>query len=182
MGKKIVVLTGSPRKNGNSSALAESFIKAAERNGCSVTRFDAAELSIKECRGCRGCYGKGLACAFGDDFNKIAPALETADGLVLAAPVYWYSFPACLKAVIDKFYALFVGGKSFAGKKCALLACCADKPLSTFDGLLVTWRGTIRLMRGEIVGEVLIPGVAKAGDIQGTDGLRQAEALAEKFA
>ena len=75
-----------------------------------------------------------------------------------------------------------MGGRSFAGKKCALLACCADRPLSTFDGLLVTWRETIKLMRGEMVGEVLIPGVAKVGDIQGTDGLLQAEALAAKFA
>jgi multimeric flavodoxin WrbA len=182
MGKKIVVLTGSPRKNGNSAALAETFIKAAERNGCQVARFDAAELSVKECRGCRGCYSKGRACVFDDDFNKVAPALEAADGVVLVTPVYWYSFPACLKAVIDKFYALFVGGKFFAGKKCALLACCADKPVSTFDGMLVTWRETIKLMRGEMVGEVLVPGVAKAGDIKAADGLKQAEALAEKFA
>ena len=73
MGKKIVVITGSPRANGNSAAMAAAFVKAAEEKGHEVARFDAAMMNVGGCRACCGCFKSGKACAFDDDFNKIAP-------------------------------------------------------------------------------------------------------------
>ncbi len=91
MSKKIVVITGSPRKNGNSFATTEAFIKAVEEKGHTVTRFDAALKKVGGCRACETCFSTGKACTFDDDFNTIAPAILEADALVFTMPVYWYS-------------------------------------------------------------------------------------------
>ena len=91
MSKKIVVITGSPRKNGNSFAMTEAFIKAAKEKGHTVTRFDAALKKAGGCRACETCFSTGKACTFDDVFNTIAPAILEADALVFTMPVYWYS-------------------------------------------------------------------------------------------
>ncbi|MCH5254118.1 MAG: flavodoxin family protein, partial [Lachnospiraceae bacterium] len=91
MSKKIVVITGSPRKNGNSFAMTEAFIDAAKAKGHTVTRFDAALKTVGGCRACETCYSTGKACTFDDDFNTIAPAILEADAIVFTMPVYWYS-------------------------------------------------------------------------------------------
>lgn len=111
MNKKIVVLTGSPRKNGNSSAMADVFIQAAEAKGHSVTRFDAALRQVGGCRACETCFKTGKACSFDDDFNTIAPAILEADVVVFTMPVYWYSIPAQIKGVIDRLFSFVVGGR-----------------------------------------------------------------------
>ncbi len=178
--KSIVVLTGSPRKDGNSFALANAFIKAAEKRGCTVTRFDAAELEIKGCTACETCYQTGKACSFDDDFNKIAPTIEKADAVVLCTPLYWYTFPAKLKAVIDKFYALYIGKRGIGNKECALMVCCEGEA-EPMEGIRLSYRHTVELLEWTPVGEVLAPLVHKIGDIEKTDGIAQAEALAEMF-
>ena len=122
MNKKIVVITGSPRRNGNSFAMTAAFIKAAEGKGHSVTRFDAAAMNVGGCHACETCYKTGKACSFDDDFNAIAPAIMEADVVVFTMPVYWYSIPAQIKAVIDKLYSFCVAGKEIAGKGCALIS------------------------------------------------------------
>lgn len=181
MSKKVVVITGSPRKNGNSFAMTESFIKAAQEKGHSVTRFDAAMMEIGSCHACETCFSTGKACTFDDDFNKIAPAILEADALVFTMPVYWYSIPAQIKGVIDRIYSLVVGGKDISGKECALIACCEEEDLSVLDGVRIPMERTAALNKWTIVGEVLVPGVLKPGDIQKTDGCEQAAALAEKI-
>ena len=181
MSKKVVVITGSPRKNGNSFAMTESFIKAAQEKGHSVTRFDAAMMQIGGCRACETCFSTGKACTFDDDFNKIAPAILQADAIVFTMPVYWYSIPAQIKGVIDRIYSLVVGGKDISGKECALIACCEEEDLSVLDGVRIPMERTAALNKWTMVGEVLVPGVLKPGDIQKTDGCEQAAALAEKI-
>ena len=141
MSKKIVVITGSPRKNGNSFAMTEAFIQAAEEKGHSVTRFDAA--------------------------------------VVFAMPVYWYSIPAQIKAVIDKMFSFCVAGKNIAGKGCGLLCCCEEDDKSVMDGVRIPIERSAALLKWHMVGEVLIPGVLNAGDIEKTDGCKQAAALAD---
>ena len=181
MSKKIVVITGSPRKNGNSFAMTDAFIKAAEGKGYSVTRFDAAKRNVGGCRACETCYQARTAWSFDDDFNLIAPAVLEADVVVFSMPVYWYSIPAQLKAVIDKLYSFCVAGKDIAGKECMLIACCEEDDMSVLDGVRIPVERSAALMKWHMAGEVLIPGVLNAGDIEKTDGCRQAAALAEKI-
>ncbi len=181
MGKKVVVITGSPRKNGNSFAMTEAFIKAAETNGHTVTRFDAAMMKIGGCRACETCYSTGKACSFDDDFNSIAPAILEADAVVFTMPVYWYSIPAQIKGVIDHLFSMVVGGKDIAGKECALIACCEENDMTVMDGVRMPIERSAELIKWNMVGEVLVPGVLNTGDIEKTNGCKQAAELAEKI-
>ena len=180
--KKIVVITASRRVNGNSRRMADSFIKAAEAQGCQVTRFDAAGMKVEGCLACGRCFSAGKACAaVDDDFNKVADAIIAADGIVLVTPVYWYTFPAKIKLIIDKFYSFCVAKKDFSGKKCALIACCEDEPPETFDGIRFSYEHTMQLLNCESVDEILIPGVNKLGAIGDTDGEKRAAELAARM-
>ncbi|MCH5324227.1 MAG: flavodoxin family protein [Eubacterium sp.] len=181
MSKKIVVITGSPRKKGNSFAMTDAFIKAAEEKGHTVTRFDAAFMQIGGCHACETCFSTGKACTFDDDFNTIAPAILEADVIVFTMPVYWYSIPAQIKGVIDRIFSLVVGGKDIAGKECALITCCEEEDMSVMDGVRIPMERMCALNKWRMVGEVLIPGVLNAGDIDKTDGCKKAAELAEKI-
>lgn len=181
MGKKIVVITGSPRKNGNSFAMTEAFIEAAEKKGHSVTRFDAALKKVGGCHACETCFKSGKACSFDDDFNVIAPAILEADAVVFTMPVYWYSIPAQIKCVIDRLFSFVVGGKDIAGKECALISCCEENDMSVFDGVKMPIERSAELMKWIMVGEVLIPGVLNVDDIDKTNGCKQAAELADKI-
>lgn len=178
---KITVITGSPRKGGNSFAMTEAFIKEAEKKGHTVTRFDAAFMKIGGCHACMTCYKTGKACSFDDNFNIIAPAILDADAVVFTMPVYWYSIPSQIKGVIDRLFSLVVGRKDIAGKKCALITCCEEHDNSVMDGVRIPIERSAALLKWDIVGEVLVPGVLNVGDIEHTDGCSQAAALADKF-
>ena len=179
MSKKIVVITGSPRKDGNSFAMTKAFIEAAEAKGHTVVRFDAAEKNVGGCHACETCYKSGKACSFDDDFNTLAPDIIDADAVVFTMPVYWYSIPAQIKGVIDKLFSLVVGGKDIAGKKCALITCCEENEISVMDGVKVPIERSAALLKWEMAGEVLVPGVLKVGDIEKTDGCQKAADLAD---
>jgi len=181
MCKKIVVITGSPRKNGNSFAMTDAFIQAAQAKGHTVTRFDAALKNVGGCHACETCFKSGKACSFDDDFNTIAPAILEADAVVFTTPVYWYSIPAQIKGVIDKLFSLVVGGKDIAGKECALITCCEEEDMSVMDGVRIPIERSAALMKWHVVGEVLVPGVLNVGDIEKTDGCALAAALADKI-
>lgn len=178
---KITVITGSPRKKGNSFAMTESFIKEAEKLGHTIQRFDAVFMNIGGCHACNTCFKTGKACSFDDDFNVIAPAILDSDAIVYVTPVFWYSIPAQIKGVIDRIYSLVVGGKDFAGKKCGLITCCEEHDVTVMDGVRIPIERSAALLKWGMVGEVLIPGVLNEGDISNTDGCEQAKMLAHKF-
>lgn len=178
--KRVLLLTGSPRKNGNSSAMADAFVKRAELDGHQICRFDTAHMQVNGCDVCEKCFQDGSPCRMNDEFNQIASGFEWADAVVFATPVYWYSMPAQLKAVIDKMYAFLVCGRCnhIMEKECVLLACCEENDLSVFDGVRFIYERMAAQLNWYSLGEVLIPGVLNEGDIRKTDG----EPLAEQMA
>lgn len=178
---KIVVITGSPRRKGNSFAMTDAFVKAAEAKGNSVTRFDAAFMKIGGCHACMTCFKTGKACSFDDDFNQIAEAVLKADAVVYTMPVYWYSIPSQIKGVIDRIFSLVIGGKDISGKKCALITCCEESDMTVMDGVRIPLERSAKLLKWQMVGEVLVPGVLNEGAVSDTDGCEQAAALAGKF-
>ena len=95
---------------------------------------------------------------FDDDFNEIAPALLEADVVVFSMPVYWYSIPAQIKAVIDKMYSFCVAGKDIAGKECMLIACCEEDDQSVLDGVRIPIERTAALVKWHMAGECWFPG------------------------
>lgn len=181
MGKKIVVVTGSPRKGGNSDILAEAFITAAEGKGHQVTRFDAGRMKIGGCRACNACFKTGKACAFEEDFNTIATAIAEADAVVLATPTYWFSMSAQIKVVLDHMYSFLVGGKGeeIAGKKAAVLACSMSDAAGMMDAVTGPIVKSFAYLKWDCIGEVQVPGVANPGDVKNTDGCARAAAIAD---
>lgn len=178
---KITVITGSPRRNGNTFAMVDAFIKAAEAKGHEVVRFDAAMMHIGGCHACMTCFKTGKACSFDDDFNIIAPHILDSDAIVYAMPLYWYSIPAQIKGVIDRVFSFYVAEKPIQGKKMGLICCCEEDDVTMLDGIRIPMERTAALLKWDIVGEVLVPGVYEAGDIAKTDGCSRAAALAEMF-
>lgn len=103
--------------------------------------------------------------------------------LVFSCPVYWYSVPSQLKAVVDKMFSFVVGGKTdqFFGKKSALICCCEEKDPAILDGVRIPFERAAALNKRTVMGAVLVPGVYSVGDIDKTDGIAQAAAPADKF-
>lgn len=179
MGRKILVLTGSPRKGGNSDLLAEAFIKGAMAKGHETTKFECGYKSIKPCIACNACYTRTGACVFGDDFNQLAPLLELSDMIVFATPLYWYTFSAQLKAGLDKLYALFIGGRQSLIQDSMLLACGETKEESDYEGLIKTYQIIAKFNKWNDAGILVAPAVSDIGDIIKTDFLKKAEQMGQ---
>lgn len=98
MSKKIIILNGSPRKAGNTTALTAEFKKGAVEAGNTVTEFFLDGMNIN---GCKGCFGGGKnpdsPCVQKDDMDKIYPVYKEADIIVLATPLYYWTISGQLK-------------------------------------------------------------------------------------
>lgn len=172
---KIVVLTGSPRRNGNSAHLAEQFIKGAEEQGHEVFRFDCAFKQVAPCRACNRC-GMNGACILNDDFNELRPRLIEADMVVFAPPMYYFGMSAQMKRVIDRFYAIN-GQIKGRYKKAAFLMTYADTEPAEAQPMLLHCRTLLHYLGWESVGEVVASGVWTAGSVKNTSYADQAYRL-----
>ncbi|MDR1831392.1 MAG: flavodoxin family protein [Fusobacteriaceae bacterium] len=179
--KEILVITGSPRVGGNSDKMAWAFARGAEGKGNRVSYFEAGKKDILACIGCNTCFTRGQACSFDDDFREMAPLLEKADAVVFCTPLYYYSFPGKMKAAIDKFYAFLVGKHDLRGKECALLACGYGHRPDEFEALTKLYDLIYCGLGWKDRGRVLVRKALRMGDIEKTDGLRQAEELGASF-
>ena len=92
---KILLLSGSPRKNGNSSAMADAFTAGAQSAGHEVVRFDVGRMDIAGCQGCEYCHVQGEGqCVQQDDMQDIYPHLADCDMIVFASAVYYWTLTA----------------------------------------------------------------------------------------
>ena len=174
----ILVLTGSPRKNGKSAALAAQFIKGAEEAGHTVARFDAAFKNVHPCTACNSC-GMDGPCVFQDDFQFVREHIIPADLVAFATPMYYFGFSSQLKAVIDRFYA--INGSIHVAKKAVLLMTYANtsdrqaSPIKTHYQILLEYLGW------KDVGRIIVPGVWPAGSVNSTEYPRLAYELGRKL-
>lgn len=163
---KIIVLTGSPRKNGNSDILATQFIRGVEENHQEVIRFDAAFKQVHPCVACNTCRMKGGPCVFQDDFAQISQEIIAADMVVFASPIYYFGISAQLKAVIDRFYS--INEQICKPKQAVLLLTYADDTRETAEPIISHYQAMLKYLRWQDVGQVLASGVWDAGDINDT--------------
>ena len=176
---KIVVLTGSPRRNGNSAYLAEQFIKGAQEKGHEIYRFDCAFKQVEPCRACNRC-GMDGPCVIKDDFNELRPHLIAADMVVFATPMYYFGISAQMKRVIDRFYAINGQIKGHY-KKAAYLMTYADTAKKEAEPMLLHYRTLMEYLGWESVGEVVASGVWTAGSIRNTRYPEQAYQLGKSL-
>ena len=171
----ILILSGSPRKDGNTELLAEAFAKgAAEHHHVEI--LSVHNYNVNPCLGCNACFKTNGVCAQKDDMTFIYEKMIQADMLVIASPVYFYGISAQLKAVIDRFHNPI--RDTFHIKKMALLLVGAASLPELFDAILTEYNLCLKFFNIEDAGKVLVRGVKDKGDIKNTDALNEAYKLA----
>ena len=150
---KIVLLEGSPNKNGSSNLLADSFRQGAEEAGYSVEIIDTAHANIHPCTGCIRCGYEG-PCVQKDDVEGIRRKILAADMLVFVTPLYYYGMSAQLKIMIDRFCA-FNSSIQRKHMKAALLTAAWNSDDWTFEALEAHYKTLVRYLNLEDMGMVL---------------------------
>ena len=175
---KILVLTGSPRKGGNSSVLPDYFIKGAQEAGHETERFDAAFKSVHPCIECNRCRMDG-PCIFKDDFEFVRNNIIDADAVVFATPMYYFGISARLKAVIDRFYA--INGKIHVPQKAVLLMTYANTAASEAVPIESHYDVLLRYLGWHDTGRVIASGVWPIGAVNRTKYPEQAYELGKNM-
>ena len=183
MGKKVLVLTSSPRKNGNTSKMADAFTRGAEQAGHEVFRFDAAFHNIGGCTACDTCWSTGEACSISKDFNKLAVLLESCDVLLISVPLYWLGFPAQVKGAIDKMYAYGGSGglRPLAVKESYLFVCGGDTDKEEYKPILATYEGIAGFLSWKDRGILQTGGLDEQGAIEKSGLLEKAEEMGQSI-
>lgn len=150
---KIVVLEGSPNRNGSTHILADCFRQGAEEAGHTVEMIDVAHANIHPCTGCVHCGYNG-PCTQKDSVDAIREKILDADMLVLATPLYYYGMSAQLKIMIDRFCA-FNGSIQRKHMKSALLAVAWNSDDWTFEALEAHYKTLVRYLNLKDMGMVL---------------------------
>ena len=175
MGRKIVVLNGSPRKKGNTSALVRVFTRGAEEAGHTVTEFFLDGMDIHGCKGCFGGHsGRDCPCVQKDDMGKIYPAVRESDVVVLASPLYYWNLSGQLRTAVDRLFALEEGDGNLLrghGRASALLMAAEG---NGFGDVLTYYDHLLEHLQWQNLGHVLAGGNGDAGDIDGKPELRAA--------
>lgn len=172
---RILILTGSMRRGGNTDLLAQAFATGAGENH-EVEMVSVADYKVSPCIGCNSCFTReGNGCFQNDDMTKIYEKLKTTDILVIASPVYFYGISAQLKAVIDRLHTPM--RNEFPIKKLALLLVGAATLPELFDSIIMQYQLVLNYFQLEDAGRVLVRGVKEKGDIEGTDALEEAYQL-----
>lgn len=150
---KIVVLKGSPNKNGSTNLLVENFTRGACEAGHSVIQIDAAHANISPCIGCIHCGYEG-ECVLNDDMDEFRKVILEADMLVFATPLYYYGMSAQLKTLIDRFCSrnFSIQSKHF---KSALLSVAYNSDDWTFESLESHYDTLIKYLNLEDKGRIL---------------------------
>ncbi len=150
---KIVILMGSPNRNGSTGILVSEFVRGAAEAGHSCEVIDVCHADIHPCTGCVACGYEG-PCVQKDDVSEIRKKLLACDMAVFATPLYYYGMSAQLKAVVDRFCAY---NSSLNGRhlKSALLSVAWNADDWTFDALSAHYRTLVRYINFEDMGMIL---------------------------
>ncbi len=168
---KILLVMGSPRKEGNSANLAKQVVAGAKASGVEVESFYLHGMNIQPCSACESCRKETeRGCVIDDDMRALYPKLRHADALVIASPIYWFTVSAQTKIFMDRWYAL--GGPqedyaAFAGKRIGIVLTYADADpfVSGAVNALRTFQDAFHYVGAEIVG-MIYGSASEAGEIR----------------
>ncbi len=177
MAKKIVVLNGSPRPNGNTAGLIAAFTEGAKTAGHSVTAFPLQSMRIGGCIGClQGGKDPASPCVQKDDMDKIYPAFVEADIVVFASPLYYWTISGQLKCTLDRLFAVAECDPNYENPKkdCVLLMAAEG---DGYAEVTMWYDNLMKYLNWTDLGKVLAGGVMKVGDIAGKPVLDEARKL-----
>lgn len=172
MSKNVLILSGSPRKGGNSDLLCDEFLRGAQESGNQVEKVFLRSKKVAPCNACYYCKNSGGKCAFPDDMAEILDKMQAADVIVMASPVYFYSIDAQMKAVIDRSVARWT---NIPNKEFYYIMTAAEDSDTVMDCTLGCFRGFAACLDGaREKGVIYGKGVYEAGAIKGLPAMREA--------
>jgi multimeric flavodoxin WrbA len=171
MSKKVLILSSSPRRKGNSNALCDRFAEGAIEAHHQVEKVALAEKTIHYCTGCNACQKTGR-CAQKDDMAPILDSMVAADAIVLATPVYFYTMCAQMKTAIDRTVARYT---QIADKEFYFIVAAADSNKAAMERTIESFRGFTSCLPGaKEKGIVYGTGAWQIGDILTSRAMKQA--------
>lgn len=177
MCKKVLILSGSPRKGGNSDLLCDEFMKGAIESGNDVEKIRVSEKNIGYCRACYACRDTGK-CVIKDDMAELLQKMIDSDVLVLASPVYFYSIDAQLKAVIDRTVARWTEVKD---KEFYYIVTAADSENESAETTINCFRGYADCVEGaKEMGIIYGMGAYEKGEIIETPAIKEAYEMGKR--
>ena len=165
----ILIIKGSPREKGNSSTLAEQAAAGARQTGAEVESIYLHALDIRPCDACDLCQeGNQEDCVIPDDMQMLYPKLRQADAIIVASPVYWFTFSAQTKLFIDRWYALQgTNGNALAKKKFGVILTYGDIDPYTSGAInaIHTFQDMFRYIKADLIG-IVYGSASDVGDVQ----------------
>lgn len=182
----VLGIAGSPRRHGNSDRLLEAALEGAEGAGARTEVLVASTSGVRPCLGCNACSLTG-ECVLNDGAS-LYRAIDAADALIVASPVFFATVPAVLKTVIDRMQPYWarthVLGQEPPRRRpgAVLLARSGGDPFG-FDAADATIRSVFAVLGVDVVAEVRVEGVDRPADLSvRPDALEQAHAAGRQVA
>lgn len=170
--KKVLIISTSPRKGGNSDTLAEQFAKGALEAGNDVEEISLADKNIGFCKGCLACQ-KMKRCVIRDDADAIEQKMEQADILVFATPIYYYEMCGQMKTMLDRGNPLYVADYKFTDVY--FIATAAEDGDHVWSRAVSGLEGWIECFeRAHLSGVVFGGGVGDVGEIKNSTAMKKA--------
>ncbi len=172
MSKKVLVLSGSPRKGGNSDFLCDQFMLGAKEAGNEVEKIFLQDKEINYCIACDTCKKNGGICDQNDDMVEVLDKMIAADVIVMATPVYFYTMDAQMKTLIDRTYSRYT---EICNKDFYFIATAAVTRKHALERTIEGFRGfTSVLSRAKEKGIIYGTGAWNIGDIKGSSAMTEA--------
>ena len=173
MKKKVLIISASPRKGGNSDMLCDKFLEGALDAGHNAEKVRLSDKKIAFCNGCYYCADHKGACVYKDDMTELLSKMISADVIVLASPVYFYTIDGQLKTFIDRCVARYT---EISGKEFYYIITAADTEKKNMSKAVECLRGfAVDCLEGTKEKDIIYGlGVWKKGEIGTTPFLAQA--------
>lgn len=172
MAKRVLILSSSPRRGGNSDRLCDEFLRGAAEAGHDAEKIFLRDRTIGYCTGCGACSRDGKPCPQRDDAAEIIDKMVRADVIAMATPVYFYTMAAQMKTLIDRCCARYT---EISGKEFYLLLTAAEEEREKMLRTADTFQGFFDCLEEPYLrATVFGTGVWHAGEIAGHPALREA--------
>lgn len=170
--KKVVILSSSPRKNGNTESLCRQFEKGALEAGHQVELVRVADMKLGYCQACYVCKSTGK-CFQEDGLNELAQKLIDADVIVFSSPAYFYNMTGQMKVLIDRLLCFY---NDIKNKDIYIFTAAWEPDPAKLDAVAEAIRGCTRDCFPDCAekGVILATGAYDLGEIEGRPELQQA--------
>ena len=172
MAKKVLIISSSPRKGGNSDLLCDEFMKGALEAGNEVEKIFLKDKTVHPCTGCSVCSMYGKPCPQKDDAAEIVEKMIAADVIVMATPVYFYTMCGQMKIMIDRCCARYT---EITNKEFYFIIAAAENDKAMMERTIDGFRGFLDCLEGpQERGTVYGIGAWKVGEIKDTPYMQEA--------